>query len=119
VNAAYTTILWAAIVVNGLSGIAALFHFKPILPGMAKAGVPVSWLTFPIGTLKTLGALGLLAGLIWFPVLGIAAAAGLVIFFICAMYTHVLAGDLTAQFYLACFILALDAVTLAVTLITF
>ncbi|NLG20986.1 MAG: hypothetical protein GX555_06065 [Actinomycetales bacterium] len=48
-----------AIAANGFSGVAALVHLSPILPGMARAGVPSSWLTFPIGTLKTLGALGL------------------------------------------------------------
>ena len=57
---AYLTVALTAIAANGFSGIAALLHFKPIMPGMAKAGVPVSWLTFPIGTLKTLGALVLL-----------------------------------------------------------
>jgi hypothetical protein len=60
---------------------------------VAAAGVPVSWLRFPIGTLKLLGALGLVAGL-WVPGIGVAAAAGLVVFFVCAMYTHVRAGDL-------------------------
>ncbi len=40
--------------------------------------------------------------------MGIAAAAGLVIFFVCAMYTHVLAHDISPQFGLAAFLLALD-----------
>jgi hypothetical protein len=51
-----------AIAANAFSGVAALVHFKPIIPGMASAGVPESWLTFPIGTLKTAGAVGLLLG---------------------------------------------------------
>ena len=80
---AYVTVTLIAIAANGFSGIAALLHFQPILPGMAKAGVPVSWLTFPIGTLKTAGALGLAAGLVLRP-LAIAAAIGLVLFFVCA-----------------------------------
>lgn len=105
-------VVWAAIVANGFSGIAALVHFKPILPGMAAAGVPVSWLTFPIGTLKTLGALGLLGGMLVSPPIAVAAAGGLVIFFVCALYTHVLARDLSAQFGLAAFLLALNAATL-------
>jgi hypothetical protein len=46
---------------------------------MAKAGVPESWLTFPIGTLKTAGALGLLLGLIAVPLIGTAAAIGLIL----------------------------------------
>jgi hypothetical protein len=72
-------------------------------------------LTFPIGTLKTLGALGLVVGL-WIPPIGLAAAAGLVIFFICAMYTHVLANDISPQFGLAALLLALNAATFALTL---
>lgn len=60
---------------------------------MARVGVPESWLTFPIGTLKTAGALGLLLGILGVPLIGTAAAIGLTVFFICATYTHVLAHD--------------------------
>ena len=108
----YLAITLAAIAANGFSGIAALLHFQPIMPGMAKAGVPVSWLTFPIGTLKTLGALGLAAGLALHP-LGIAAAIGLVLFFVCAIYTHIRAGDYGPQFGLAIGFLALNVAVLA------
>jgi hypothetical protein len=89
------------IAANVFSGIAAILHFKPILPGMARAGVPESWLTFPIGTLKTAGAAGLLLGLIGVPLIGTAAAIGLILFFVCAIYTHVRAGDYSPQFGLA------------------
>jgi hypothetical protein len=37
---AYFITTLIAIAANGFSGIAALLHFKPIMPGMAKAGVP-------------------------------------------------------------------------------
>ena len=84
---AYITVTLIAIAANGFSGIAALLHLKPILPGMAKAGVPISWLTFPIGTLKTAGALGLAAGLAFRP-LGVAAAIGLVLFFVRDIHAH-------------------------------
>jgi hypothetical protein len=96
--AAYVIVTIAA---NAFSGIAAILHFKPILPGMARAGVPESWLTFPIGTLKTAGAAGLLLGLIGMPLIGTAAAIGLILFFVCAIYTHVRAGDYSPQFGLA------------------
>jgi hypothetical protein len=76
-STAYLTVTLIAVAANGFSGIAALLHMQAIVPGMAKAGVPVSWLTFPIGTLKTAGALGLAAGLAFRP-LGVAAAIGLV-----------------------------------------
>jgi hypothetical protein len=112
----YLIVTMVAIAFNGFSGVSALVHFAPILPGMERAGVPLSWLTFPIGTLKTLGALGLIVGL-WIPGVGVAAAAGLVIFFICAMYTHVLANDMSAQFGLAALLLTLNCATLALTLV--
>jgi hypothetical protein len=99
--AAYVIVTIAAIAANAFSGIAAILHFKPILPGMARAGVPESWLTFPIGTLKTAGAAGLLLGLTGVPVIGTAAAIGLILFFVCAIYTHVRAGDYSPQFGLA------------------
>jgi hypothetical protein len=45
----------------------AITHFKPVMqklrPAHATAGVPESWLIFPIGTLKTAAAAGVLLGL--------------------------------------------------------
>jgi hypothetical protein len=99
--AAYVIVTIAAIAANAFSGIAAILHFKPILPGMARAGVPESWLTFPIGTLKTAGAAGLLLGLTGVPVIGTAAATGLILFFTSAIYTHLPASDYSPQFGLA------------------
>ena len=55
---AYLAMTLSGVAANGFSGIAELRHFKPILPGMAKADVPESWLAFPIGTLKPLARLG-------------------------------------------------------------
>jgi hypothetical protein len=46
---AYFVVAVLAIAATAFSGVVALAHFKPILAGMAKAGVPESWLTFPIG----------------------------------------------------------------------
>jgi len=112
---AYLAVTLTAIAANGFSGIAALLHFQPIMPGMDKAGVPVSWLTFPIGTLKTLGALGLVAGLVYRP-LGISAAIGLVLFFVGAIYTHIRASDYGAQFGLAIGFLGLNIAALALAL---
>ncbi|WP_410567260.1 DoxX family protein [Amycolatopsis sp. cmx-4-61] len=56
-----------------------------VLDNMAKYGVPPSWL-LPLGLLKAVGAVGLLAGLA-VPVLGIAAAVGLILFFLGAVVT--------------------------------
>jgi DoxX-like protein len=114
-STAYLAVTLSAVAANGFSGIAALLHFQPIMGGMAKASVPVSWLTFPIGTLKTLGALGLAAGLVIRP-LGVSAAIGLVLFFVCAVYTHIRAGDYGAQFGLAIGFLGLNVAALALAL---
>jgi DoxX-like family len=58
-----------------------------LLANMTKAGVPRSWLA-PLGSLKAAGALGLLVGL-GVPLLGVVAAAGLVLFFVGAILTHI------------------------------
>ena len=97
-------------------GIAAIVHWGRILPGMIKAGVPESWLTFPIGTLKTAGAVGLLLGVIGVPLIGTAAAIGLILFFVCALYTHVRARDYSSQFGLANGFLALAVASLVLRL---
>jgi hypothetical protein len=115
VTTAYMTVTLIAVVANGFSGTAALLHLKPILPGMAKAGVPIPWLTFPIGTLKTAGALGLAAGPAFRP-LGAAAAIGFAVFLLYAIYTHICASDYSPQFYLATSVLALNVAALAVAL---
>ena len=58
---------------------------------MAKVGVPDSWITI-LGVLKAAGALGLLVGTA-VPLIGIAAAGGLVLFFVAAIITHLRAHD--------------------------
>jgi hypothetical protein len=116
-NTAYVVVGLLAIAANATSGILALVHFKPILPGMVKAGVPESWLTFPIGTLKTAGAVGLLLGLVGVPLIGTAAAIGLVLFWVCAAYTHLLARDYSwTLFFGAGFFLPLAVAALALGL---
>jgi uncharacterized membrane protein YphA (DoxX/SURF4 family) len=58
---------------------------------MARVRVKPS-LLYPLGFLKLAGAVGLLIG-IAVPALGAAAAAGLVLFFIGAIITHIRARD--------------------------
>lgn len=113
---AFVVVTLVAIAANTFSGVAALLHFKPIRPGMAKAGVPESWLTFPIGTLKTAGALGLFVGLLGVPMIATAAAIGLTLFFVCAVYTHIYAGDYSPQFGLAIGFLLLAVASLTLGL---
>lgn len=56
-----------------------------ILENMTRYGVPHSWL-FLLGVLKAAGALGLLVGLV-IPMIGTAAAIGLVVYFLGAIVT--------------------------------
>jgi hypothetical protein len=58
-----------------------------VLANSAEVGVPRSWLP-ALGAVKLAGAGGLVVGLLGVPALGIAAAAGLVLFFIGAVVTH-------------------------------
>ncbi|MGW1345902.1 DoxX family protein [Kribbella sp. NPDC002412] len=116
-SATAVAVVAVTVAMNAFSGIAALLHWKAIPPGMAKADVPELWLTFPIGTLKTAGAARLLAGLLLdVPWLIAAAAVGLALFFVCALYTHVRAADYTAQFGLAVVFLGAAAASLVLTL---
>jgi hypothetical protein len=58
-------------------------------------GVPLR--AFPVlALLEIAGAVGLLAG-IWFKPLGVAAAAGLVVYFVGALVSHLRVRDLSAQ----------------------
>jgi hypothetical protein len=115
-STAYLVVAILAIAANAFSGLAAIVHFRPIIPAMARTGVPESWLTFPIGTLKTAGAAGLLVGLAGVPLIGTAAAIGLVLFFVCAIYTHVRASDYSSQFGLAIGFLSLAVAALVLGL---
>jgi hypothetical protein len=116
-STAYTVMALATVAANTFSGIAAMTRFEPIMrtlrPALDGTGVPLSWLVFPIGALKAAGAAGLVLGLLGVPFLGTAAAAGLVLFFVCALYTHFRVGDYSLQFGLAIGFLGLAAATLA------
>ena len=56
-----------------------------------RVRVPRGWMV-PLGTLLACGAVGLLTGFA-VPVLGLAAAIGLVLYFICAVIAHLRVGD--------------------------
>jgi hypothetical protein len=75
-----------AIVTAGIA-VADLVPAGFVLANSAKVGVPRSWLP-ALGAVKLAGAGGLLVGLLGLRALGIAAAVGLVLFFVGAMVTH-------------------------------
>ncbi|WP_416520922.1 DoxX family protein [Streptomyces achromogenes] len=59
-----------------------------VLANSAEVGVPRTWLPW-LATLKAAGAAGLLLGLAGVPFIGVAAATGLVLFFVGAVAAHI------------------------------
>jgi hypothetical protein len=85
---AYVIITAVTIVANAGATAADLAPARFVLATMAEVGVPRPWLR-PLAVLKGAGAAGLLLGLLGVRPLGIAAAAGLVLFFAGALAAHV------------------------------
>lgn len=110
----YVVITVLAAAANGFSATLDFIRYKQVLINMAKAGVPESWISI-LGALKAAGALGLLIG-IGAPLIGIAAAAGLILFFVAAIITHLRAGDYS--FGLAAVFLLLAVAALVLRLAT-
>src|SRR5438128_3360629 len=88
---AYLTVTLLAAAANIFSATCDFVRYKQVSIAMAKAGVPESWMTL-LGILKAVGALGLLVG-IGVPLIGTAAAVGLVLFFVGAIFTHLRGHD--------------------------
>ncbi|MEV0270409.1 DoxX family protein [Hamadaea sp. NPDC050747] len=83
---AYVVLTLLAVVANGFSAVLDFARYKQVALVMERGQVPLSWMT-PLGVLKAAGALGLLAGF-GYPPLGVAAAVGLVLFFLAAFVVH-------------------------------
>ncbi|MGP3961395.1 DoxX family protein [Nonomuraea sp. 3N208] len=79
----YVVVVVATGVSNIAAAIADFLRVKWILGNMSKYGVPHSWI-YALGVAKAVGALGVLAGLA-VRAIGVAAAAGLVLYFIGAV----------------------------------
>jgi hypothetical protein len=86
-------IVVAVVLALGITGSATakLRHDERVTTGLTGVGVPESWFV-PLALLTLAGAIGLLAGIAWRP-LGIAAAIGLVLYFLGALVFHVRAKD--------------------------
>lgn len=85
---AYAAVAIATIAVNLGMFVADVARAKSVLANSAAVGVPVSWLPMLAG-LKAAGAVGVALGLFGVPYIGVAAAAGLVLFFVGAVVAHV------------------------------
>jgi hypothetical protein len=84
---ALVTVTLVNILFNAVESVANFMRAEWVKKNSHAVGVPDSWLPF-LGVVKGAAAVGLAIGLFWRP-LGIAAAAGLVVFFVLATALHV------------------------------
>jgi hypothetical protein len=84
---AYVTVTLLLVGMLIFSAMAMYLRASWILSAMARAGVPDSWLP-TLATLKMAGAAGLLLG-VAIPIIGLAAAVGVTLFFVGAIITHI------------------------------
>jgi len=85
---AYVTVTVVTAVVNLAAAIADFARAQFVLDNAAAVHLSDRSIT-PLGVLKAAGAAGLIVGLFGVPVIGLAAAVGLVLFFIGAVAFHV------------------------------
>lgn len=90
-HAAYIAVTGVAAVVYGYAAFLNFTHNESVARTTARLGVPASWMV-PLGCLLAAGAVGLVVGFA-VPVLGTAAASGLVLYFVCASAAHLRARD--------------------------
>jgi DoxX-like family len=107
---AYVVVTVLAAAANVFSAACDIVRYKQVSIAMAKAGVPESWMTM-LGVLKAAGALGLLVG-IGVPLIGTAAAVGLIVFFVAAIITHLRARDYSLGLAVVFLLLAVGALML-------
>lgn len=86
-HTAYVVITLTTAAATAGIAVADLIPARFVLANSAEVGVPRSWLP-ALATVKLAGAAGLIVGLAGLRALGIAAAAGLVAFFVGAVATH-------------------------------
>jgi hypothetical protein len=107
---AYIVVTILTIAYNVFGAVCDFIRYKPIVTAMEKAKVPVSWL-FTLGLLKAAGALGLLVGFV-VPFIGTAAAAGIVLFYVGAIITHLRVRDYSFGLAAVFLLLSVAALTL-------
>src|SRR5437899_6231498 len=111
---AYVIVTVLAAAANIFSATLDFIRYKQILINMARVGVSESWLTV-LAIRKAAGALGLLIG-IYVPWIGIAAAAGLTLFFVGAIIIHLRGRDYSVGFAVVFLLLAVVALVMRLAL---
>jgi hypothetical protein len=89
---AYIVVAVLLAAVLTMSGRGKLVKDERITGGLIKMGVPPSWFPYLAACLLA-GALGLIVGIFIAPI-GIAAAIGIILYFLGAIGAHVRAGDI-------------------------
>lgn len=114
-NTALVVIALITAVITAAIAIADFVPARFVLANSAQVGVPRSWLP-ALGAVKLAGAAGIVVGLLGLRELGIAAAAGLVAFFVGAVATHLRARVLYNVAFPGAF-LCLSAASLALMVV--
>ena len=114
----HTALVVISLLTAAITAAIAIADFIPapfVLANSAQVGVPRSWLP-ALGAVKLAGAAGIVIGLLGPRALGIAAAAGLVLFFVGAVVTHLKARVLYNVAFPGAF-LCLSAASLALMVV--
>ncbi|MPZ53461.1 MAG: DoxX family protein [Acidimicrobiia bacterium] len=114
-NTAYITVTAITAIITAGIALAGFARASFVAGNMDEVGAPRSWMP-KLATLKLAGAIGLIGGLVGFRPLGIAAALGLVLFFIGAVTAHLRAHVLYNIAFPGAY-LALSTASLALAII--
>jgi hypothetical protein len=85
-------VIVVAVVANAAVAIAIFARANFVMANFGEVSLPRFWTPPVLAALQAAGAAGLLLGLLGVPAIGIAAAAGLVLFFVVAVTMHLRAG---------------------------
>lgn len=111
-TAVVSCLLAALLVMSAAAKFAATPAF---VAGMAKVGVSADQLR-PLAVIEVAGAVGLVAGLFW-PPIGVAAAVGVILYFVGALIFHYRARDTAVVAPSALLLLGVAALALGVAAI--
>lgn len=112
---AYVVVTLFTAAITAAVAVADLIPADFVLANSAEVGVPRTWLV-PLAAVKLAGAAGLVVGVLGLRPLGIAAATGLVLFFVGAVATHLRARVLYNIAFPGAY-LCLSAASLALVLV--
>ncbi|GAB4589151.1 DoxX family protein [Nocardia sp. IFM 10818] len=90
---AYVVVAAITVLINTAEAVANYAEHPVVLRNMDEVRVPRPLLPL-LATIKAAGSIGIIAGLLWWPALGIAAAAGFTLFYVLAVARHIQTGVL-------------------------